>query len=166
LIEFLGEDREYCLFNKIKPFFPMQSPLCLSPRYRLDDETPWLEGIDPSRHYWIHVNGDTRLTTSIPGLVATSFEEFKATLLKFRDLQPGDDLVLQRAVGDCTIQCISLNCFAIVGEVNQAEVLHLFDREALESLLMTAHPDWICSQKDLELGRRSLMRSWQQPAVA
>jgi hypothetical protein len=34
----------------------------LSPRYRLDDELPWLEGIDPSRHYWIRVNGERKIT--------------------------------------------------------------------------------------------------------
>ena len=38
--------------------------------------------------------------------------------------------------------------------------------ELLWSLLRTAHPDWQCSEQDLNLGRRMLMRSLAQPAVA
>ena len=34
----------------------------LSPRYRLDNELPWLEGIDLSRYYWIRVNKERKIT--------------------------------------------------------------------------------------------------------
>ncbi|WP_421657463.1 hypothetical protein [Leptothermofonsia sp. ETS-13] len=142
------------------PFLP------LSPRYRLDDELPWLEGIDPSRHYWISVNGDATLKVAIPGLVIFSLAQFKDTILSFRALKPGEHLVLNRTAEACTIYCISQNCYAIAAEVLGAPVWHLFDQETLESLLMTGHPDWQCSPKDVDLGRKMLMRSWQQSVAA
>ncbi len=140
--------------------------LPLSPRYRLDDEGPWLEGIDPNRHYWICVNGDTRFTVAIPGLVMTSIEQFREAILSFRALQPGDRLVLAREMEACIIHCISQNCYAIESSVQGSPIWHLFDQETLDSLLMTGHPDWQCSPKDLDLGRRLLMRSWQQSVAA
>jgi hypothetical protein len=143
----------------------MQS-LPLAPRYRLDDESPWLEGIDPSRHYWIWVNGESSLSIPIPGLVMLSPEQFRETILEVRRLQPGQHLELQRAAVTSTIHCISPNCYAIAGEVNGAPVWHLFDQETLESLLMTGHPDWKCAPKDVELGRRLLLRSWEQTIAA
>ena len=36
----------------------MEALSCLSPRYRLEDVEPWVEGLEQSRHYWIAVNGD------------------------------------------------------------------------------------------------------------
>jgi hypothetical protein len=144
----------------------MISSLFLAPRYRLDDELPWLEGIDPSRHYWIWVNGDTRLSVAIPGLAAPSFEEFRQTILNFRALQPGDGLTLERAAASTLIRCVGENCYAIAGEVNGAATWHLFDRETLESLLMTSHPDWQCAPKDIELGRRLLSLCWSQVVAA
>jgi len=30
---------------------------------------------------------------------------------------------------------------------------------------MTAHPDWQCAPKDIELGRRLLLRSFEQMAA-
>lgn len=140
----------------------MSQLFALSPRYRLDDDLPWLEGIDPSRHYWINVNGDNKLTIAIPGLTVSSSSEFKQAIRQFRSLQPGEQMILKRVVNACQIHCISANCYAIETEVEQARVWHLFDQETLESLLMTAHPDWICAERDIELGRRLVARSFQQ----
>ncbi|MEB3339098.1 MAG: hypothetical protein VKJ46_16625 [Leptolyngbyaceae bacterium] len=144
----------------------MMSAFPLAPRYRLDDESHWLEGIDPSRHYWIAVNGDTDLTIAIPGLAPASMEEFKKAVLEFRALQPGQRLTLVRYASRCSIYCVSQNCYAIEAEVQGALVWHLFDQETLQSLLMTAHPDWQCAARDLELGRRLLAKSWQQAVAA
>lgn len=142
------------------PLFP------LAPRYRLDDELPWLEGIDPSRHYWLMVNGEAALTIAIPGLAVTSPAEFKAEILRFRALQPGEEMKIQRAASICSIICVSQNCYAIAAEVAGAPVWHLFDHETLESLLRTSHPDWQCAAKDMELGRRMLLRSWETAIAA
>ncbi|MEB3180750.1 MAG: hypothetical protein VKL59_17240 [Nostocaceae cyanobacterium] len=143
----------------------MAIAFCLSPRYRLDDELPWLEGIDPSRHYWIAVNGDSNLVVVIPGLTVSSLSDLKQVISQFRDLQPGEQMALTRIASSMTIHCISPNCYAIEAEINNAPVWHLFDNETLDSLLMTAHPDWQCSPKDVELGRKLLLRSLQQSMV-
>jgi hypothetical protein len=132
-----------------------------SPRYRLADELRWLEGIDPGRHYWMRVNSDPAMTVALPGLCIDTLEEFKSCLWRFRDLQPGEQMPLTRIAPRADIHCISENCYAIASQVCQAPVWHLFDRATLESLLMTAHPDWQCSAKDLELGRRALTRCWK-----
>ena len=142
------------------PLFP------LAPRYRLDDEHPWLEGIDPSRHYWIRVNGDADCVVAIPGLVVASPEEFKAMVLAFRALQVGEELTITRVAQRCTILCISQNCYAIATEHEGAPVWHLFDQESLESLLRTSHPDWRCAERDVELGRRLLSQSWASTIAA
>lgn len=144
----------------MKSFFP------LAPRYRLDDESPWLEGIDPTRHYWLAVNGDQEAIAVLPGLLPESFESFKRAMLTFRALQPGEQMSLSHISGHSTIYCVSQNCYAIEAEFQGALVWHLFDQETLDSLLMSAHPDWQCSPKDLELGRRMLQMSWSQPAAA
>jgi hypothetical protein len=139
----------------------------LAPRYRLDDEQPWLEGIDPTRCYWIRVNGNTDLTVAIPGLAFSTTDEFCDSILTFRGLQPGETMELSRAASVGTLHCISQNCYAIATEMSSgAPVWHLFDQETLESLLMTGHPDWKCSPKDVELGRRMLTRSWSLEAAA
>ena len=137
----------------------------LAPRYRLDDELPWLEGIDPSRHYWIAVNGQASLTIAIPGLNAACPSEWKQTLRQFRALQPGEQMILWRVANSCSIHCISENCYAIASSIQNAPVWHLFDRETLESLLITGHPDWQCSPKDIDLGRQMLMRSFQHASA-
>lgn len=142
------------------PLFP------LTPRYRLDDEHPWLEGIDPSRHYWIRVNGDADRVAAIPGLVVTSQDEFKTMVLAFRALQVGEELTITRAAQRCTILCVSQNCYAIATEYDGAPVWHLFDQESLESLLRTSHPDWRCAARDVELGRRLLSQSWASTIAA
>lgn len=142
------------------PSFP------LAPRYRLDDEMPWLEGIDPTRHYWVRVNGDEQAIAILPGLSARSLDEFKPTMRRFRALEAGQTLTLERVSERCTILCISQNCYALEVHGQEAPVWHLFDQETMDSLLMTSHPDWQCAAKDLDLGRRLLMRSWQQPAAA
>ena len=138
----------------------------LSPRYRRDDESPWLEGIDPGRHYWIAVNGDVSFKVAIPGLVVSSLEEWKHTIQQFRSLQPGECMELVRIASSCTIYCISSNFYAIEADVAGATVWHLFDQEAIESLLRTSHPDWRCTPKDVDLGRQMLARSWQAVAVS
>ncbi|MEA5616240.1 hypothetical protein VB711_00080 [Cronbergia sp. UHCC 0137] len=143
----------------------MEALFCLSPRYRLDDQSPWLEGIDPSRHYWLCVNGDKKMTLALPGLIVSSLDEFKQVIRKFRSLQPGETMTLARIASRCLIRCVSPNCYAIEAQVNHAPVLHLFDRETLESLLMTAHPDWQCAPSDVELGRKFLLRSLQETTV-
>ncbi|WP_427156775.1 hypothetical protein ACQFX9_15295 [Aliinostoc sp. HNIBRCY26] len=137
----------------------MAALFCLSPRYRLDDELPWLEGIDPSRHYWLAVNGNKNLTVALPGLVAASVGELKQIMSQFRALQPGEKMNFTRAAASCTIHCVGMNCYALAAEVNGSPVWHLFDQETLDSLLMTAHPDWQCAPSDVELGRKLLMRS-------
>ncbi len=136
-----------------------------SPCYRLDDESPWLEGIDPARHYWIAVNGDAGVKVAIPGLVVSSLDEWKQTVQQFRSLQAGDRMDLVRIASSCTIHCISSNCYAIEADVAGATVWHLFDRQRLESLLRPSHPDWQCTPKDIDLGRQILVRSWQTAAV-
>lgn len=145
---------------------PMLQLFPLAPRYRLDDEQPWLEGIDPSRHYWIRVNSDEKLIVAIPGLTFTTMDEFRESILAFRGLQPGESMVLNRAASLCTIHCISQNCYAIAAEIAGSSVWHLFDQETLESLLMTGHPDWKCSPKDMDLGRHMLVRSWNLQVAA
>ncbi len=144
----------------------MTHPLILSPRYRLDDEITWLEGIDPSRRYWLAVNGDRQSKVVIPGLCVSSSQELKDTILGFRALQPQETMVIKRPFGKLVIHCISVNCYAIEGRVKSALTWHLFDKEAIESLLLTSHPDWIPSQRDIELGRRLLELAFEQPAYA
>jgi hypothetical protein len=144
----------------------MRPLFCLSPRYRLDDESPWLEGIDPSRHYWIAVNGEKKVTFALPGLIVSSIDEFKQMIRRFRSLQPGEILNLARISSRCIIRCVTNNCYAVEAEVNNAPVCHLFDQETLESLLMTAHPNWQCAPSDIELGRNLLLRSLAQPTAS
>jgi hypothetical protein len=144
----------------------MATAFCLSPRYRLDDELPWLEGIDPTRHYWINVNGDSNLLVALPGLTVSSLGQIKQVIMQFRDLQPTEQMALTRIASSCTIHCISPNCYAIEAQINDAPVWHLFDNETLETLLRTAHPDWQCSPKDVELGRKLLLRSLEQSMVS
>ncbi len=144
----------------------MTQPFILSPRYRLDDESPWLEGIDPARHYWIAVNGNADVKVAIPGLSVSSLKEWKQAIRQFRSLQPGEQMELVRIASSCTIHCISFNCYAIATEVAGAAVWHLFDQETLDSLLMSAHPDWQCAPKDIDLGRQLLVRSLEKVSVA
>lgn len=134
----------------MKTFFP------LTPRYRMEDGSEWLKGIDPGRNYWLNVNGEQTITTAIPGLISSSLSKFKESILQFRSLQEGEAMTVER-IGICgTIHCISKNCYAVEDRVNGALVWHLFDKETIESLLMTSHPNWKCSAKDLDLGRVSV----------
>lgn len=144
----------------------MENIFCLSPRYRLDDESPWLEGIDPSRHYWINVNGNHNLTIALPGLMVDSIDELKKFMRQFRSLQPGEQMTVERIASTFTIHCVSTNCYGVETEINNAPVWHLFDQETLDSLLMTAHPDWQCAPSDIELGRRLLFRSLEKAAAS
>ncbi|RZM74884.1 hypothetical protein [Leptolyngbya iicbica] len=139
----------------------------LVPRYRLDDEQTWLVGIDPLRRYWLLVNGDEAKPIILPGLSTHDFDQFRQAILAFRGLVAGDTLELPTATGTAlAIRCASKNCFAIDFEVNGHPATHLFDQEALESLLMTAHPDWQCAPHHRELGRQTLSLSWHQPAAS
>ncbi|NEN87631.1 MULTISPECIES: hypothetical protein [unclassified Okeania] len=141
-------------------FFP------LAPRYRLDDESPWLERIDPTRNYWIHINGEKTLTAVIPGFTVSSTDEFKQNIFQFRDLEPGAHIKIERASETCYIYCISQNCYAVECYFNKSLVWHLFDKETLESLLMTSHPDWKCASSHIELGQQMLARSLQVSTTA
>lgn len=136
------------------------------PRYQLDDQIPWLEGIDPLRNYWIAVNGDRDQIITLPGLTAASFDAFKQAMRHFRALKAGESLLLGDSENAGKIICISANCYAYESNIDGAPVWHLFDQESLDSLLISAHPDWQCSQKDLLLGRTQLEASWQTTAVA
>ncbi len=145
----------------------MFSELSLAPRYRLDDVSPWLQGIDPLRRYWIYINGDQSALRRLPGLTSQSPQAFKQSILGFRELAIGQELTLPTGLGDrLTIHCVAENCYAIADRTTGAEVWHLFDRESLESLLLTAHPDWQCAPEHLNLGRSILTMAWGQPEVA
>ncbi|MBE9139580.1 hypothetical protein IQ254_20665 [Nodosilinea sp. LEGE 07088] len=144
----------------------MFSELSLAPRYRLDDESPWLQGIDPLRRYWIYVNGDGRSVRALSGLTTQGSEAFKQAIGSFRALSTGQELTLPTELGDrLTIHCVATNCYAIADTSTSAEVWHLFDAESLESLLLTAHPDWQCAPQHLNLGRSLLTAAWGQPAI-
>ncbi len=138
----------------------------LVPRYRLDDDSSWLLAIDPVRRYWIAINGDEQLSTEVAGLLTSDKQTFREVILQFRALTPGETLYLPTYKESIQIYCVATNCYAIVDEVSGAEVWHLFDRETLESLLMTAHADWIASPKDIERSRQLLSKSWEKSLVA
>ena len=140
--------------------------LSLVPRYRLDDDSSWLLAIDPVRRYWIAANGDERLSTEIAGLLTSDKQTFREVILQFRALTSGETLNLPTYREETQIYCVATNCYAVVGEVAGAEVWHIFDRESLESLLMTAHSDWIPNPQDLERSRQLLSKSWEQSLVA
>jgi hypothetical protein len=144
----------------------MFSGLSLSPRYRLDDLSPWLQGIDPLRRYWLNANGDAGAVRRLPGLQPADFNAFRQAIRRFRGMVPGEQLSLPASLGaSLTIHCVAENCYAIADDSPAAPVWHLFDHEALESLLMTAHPDWQCAPEHLSLGRSLLAYAWQQPTV-
>jgi hypothetical protein len=135
----------------------------LAPRYRLDDEQYWLVGIDPMRRYWLLVNSEAALTVTIPGLSVEAFSEFRDAILAFRNLNIGESITLPTAIAcKLVITCVSKNCYAIASDVNGYPVSHLFDHESLESLLMTAHPDWKCAPHHKELGRQLLSVAWNK----
>ena len=138
----------------------------LVPRYRLDDDSSWLLAIDPVRCYWIATNGDERLSTEIAGLLTSDKQTFREVILQFRALTSGETLNLPTYREETQIYCVATNCYAVVGEVAGAEVWHIFDRESLESLLMTAHSDWIPNPKDIERSRQLLSKSWKKSLVA
>ncbi len=140
--------------------------ISLAPRYRLDDDSSWLLAIDPVRRYWIAINGNEKLSTDISGLLTSDKQKFRDIILQFRDLVPGETLNLPTYKEKAQIYCVTTNCYAVVDEVSEAKVWHLFDRETLESLLMTAHSDWIPNPKDIERSRQLLSQSWEKSLVA
>jgi hypothetical protein len=145
----------------------MQSQLSLSPRYTLDDESPWLVGIDPVRRYWVRINGETDLTIAIPGLVVSSSAAFKEAIVSFRSLAVGKTLTLPTFTRKpLQIHHLADNLYAIAAAEQEAPVWHLFDRETIEAFLLTAHPDWQCAPQDVALGRDLIWQSWQQPSAA
>ena len=149
------------------PDAAMSDRFPLVPRYRLDNEQTWLIGIDPLRRYWLFVNGDEAKPVILPGLSTDDFDQFRQAILAFRGLAAGDTLELPTATATkLTIRCASKNCFAIDFEVNGNPATHLFDQESLESLLMTAHPDWQCAPHHRDLGREMLSLSWNQPSAS
>lgn len=142
----------------------MFSEMSLAPRYRLDDESPWLKGIDPLRRYWIYVNGEKSFSRPLPGLKTPDFEAFCQSIRSFRNLAVGAVLTLPTEMGqDMAIRCVAENCYAIADNTNAHPVWHLFDYESIESLLMTAHPDWRCAPYHLDLGRSLLSIAFEQP---
>ncbi|MDR7898776.1 hypothetical protein RHJ63_10695 [Thermosynechococcus sp. JY1334] len=144
----------------------MMHGLSLAPRYRLDDVDPWLLGIDPSRHYWLQVNGDPQQRVAIPGVCVQSISELREIMDAVRSLLPGQQLQIQRAATCLEIHCVAENLLAIAHHVDGAPVWHLFDRETLESLVISAHPHWQCRPEDVELGRQQLWQSFQLPVAA
>jgi hypothetical protein len=145
----------------------MFSEMSLAPRYRLDDESPWLKGIDPLRRYWIFVNGEQDSIRALPGLKTPNFEAFCQAIRSFRNLTIGAVLTLPTELGrGVTIHCVAENCYAIADTSTPHQVWHLFDYEALDSLLMAAHPDWRCAPEHLELGRSLISVAFDQPAAA
>lgn len=144
----------------------MFSQLSLAPRYRLDDESAWLQGIDPLRRYWVMVNGEETLMRRLPGLSTSDFDDFRQAIRGFRGLDVGQELTLPTELGEpLTVHCVAENTYAIADD-SAAPVWHLFDRESLESLLMTAHPDWQCAPQHLRLGQWVLTAAWGQPVAA
>ncbi|MGD1952314.1 MAG: hypothetical protein ACFB14_22105 [Leptolyngbyaceae cyanobacterium] len=145
----------------------MQSLLPLAPRYTLDDESPWLLGIDPVRRYWFKINGEEDCAIAIPGLSTVSFEVLKEAIRSFRTLPVGATLTLPTFTTErLTIHRLANNLYAIPQPINGASTWHLFDRETVESFLLTAHPDWQCASQDIALGRDAILQSWEQPSVA
>jgi len=145
----------------------MFSEMSLSPRYRLDDESPWLKGIDPLRRYWIYINGEQDFIRALPGLKTPDFDAFCQSIRGFRNLTIGTVLTLPTELGrGLTIHCVAENCYCIADTSAPYPVWHLFDYESLESLLMTAHPDWRCAPEHLELGRSLISVAFDQPAAA
>ncbi|MEM1309043.1 MAG: hypothetical protein AAGF98_05995 [Cyanobacteria bacterium P01_H01_bin.153] len=144
----------------------MCNQLALVPRYRLDDEQTWLMGIDPLRRYWLWVNDNQANPVILPGLSVNNFDVFRDAILTFRAMTVGDTAKLPTAMGaDLVIKCVAKNCYAIDGNVNGNPATHIFDQESLESLLMTAHPDWQCAPHHRELGQKMLAKAWNQPVA-
>ena len=144
----------------------MRFQLSLSPRYTLDDEQPWLVGIDPVRRYWIEVNGYSSASIAIPGLMVSDQQEFRNSILSFRALEIGGALALPTFTDTpLVIHCLAENLYAIAHPVESAPTWHLFDRETIEAFLMAAHPDWQCAPQDVALGRDIVFQAWQQPCA-
>lgn len=138
-----------------------------APRYRLDNQSPWLRGIDPSRGYWLWVNGDVAFRTRLPGLLTEEVTRWQQIVRQFHTLEPGSSMGLERLnETGLTLHCISNNCYAIASDYQDAPVWHLFDHETLQSLLMTSHPDWQCAPEDLALGRELLTAAFSHPLAA
>lgn len=138
----------------------MTQPFIVAPRYRLDDESQWLRGIDPSRRYCLWINGERSLATTLPGLLTFRPSEWQQALREFRQLRPQGQMTLERlGIPALKIHCLSTNCYAIATTYQGAEVWHLFDQEALESLLMTGHTDWQGGTRSLELGWEALAQT-------
>ena len=145
----------------------MSSELPLAPRYTLDDESPWLVGIDPVRRYWIRANGAEDVKIAIPGLSTVSFETLKEAIKSFRTLPVGATLTLPTFTTErLTIHCLANNLYAVPYPINNALTWHLFDRETIEAFLLTAHPDWQCAPQDIALGRDTIFQAWGQSSAA
>lgn len=86
----------------------MQPLVPLASRYRLDDEQPWLEGIDPARNYWIRINEEEQQMVVIPGLLSSSFAEFRDFVQRFRLLQPGEQMKLNRSATTVYLQLATI----------------------------------------------------------
>ncbi len=145
----------------------MQFALSLTPRYTLDDASPWLLGIDPVRRYWINVNSEESTKITIPGLLIPSLETLKEAIQSFRTLPVGATLTLPTFTRErLTIHHPMENIYAIPHPVNGVGAWHIFDRETVEAFLLTAHPEWQCAPQDLALGRDLITQAWEQSNIA
>ena len=145
----------------------MPFALSFTPRYTLDDESPWLLGIDPVRRYWINVNGEKSVAITIPGLLIPSLETLQEAIRSFRSLPVGATLTLPTFTSErLTIHHPMENIYAIPHSVEGRNAWHIFDRETVESFLLTAHPDWQCAPQDLTLGRDLITQAWEHSTVA
>ena len=145
----------------------MPSALSFAPRYTLDDESPWLMGIDPIRRYWINVNGEKSMAITIPGLLTPSLEVLQEAIRSFRSLPAGATLTLPTFTDErLTIHHPVENIYAVPYSIEGRNAWHIFDRETVESFLLTAHPDWQCAPQDLTLGRNLITQAWEHSAAA
>jgi hypothetical protein len=135
------------------------------PRYCLKD-AQWLLGTDPLRRYWLCANEDPTQVAVIQGPAFEYFIHFRQMLVRLRGLVAGDFLELQTAGHPLQIDCLAPDCYAVSGTVRGAAATHLFDRKSLESLLLSAHPAWEGSPRDLLLGQTLLQNLWQASHVA
>jgi hypothetical protein len=140
-------------------------PFSLTPRYRLED-SDWLQGIDPVKHYWIAINGDSNYTAAIAGLEITSSEGLRQLLWQLRRMRSGEQIQVNYRLRSLSVYCVNPTCFALQASFRGAPVWHLFDPATLENLLKTSHPEWQCTQSDIELGRNLLKSCWEQGLVA
>lgn len=152
----------YALHLPLININPMQSALALAPRYTWEHEFNWLLGVDPVRRYWIKIDRTDSVAVAIPGLSVQSLNVLQETIRSFHSLPVGSTITLPTFTTErLTIHHLMENLYAIPHAINGAATWHLFDCKAIESLLLTAHPDWRCTPQDIALGRDVIALGWQ-----